>query len=73
MLRSSLCDYSDAYIHVKETITVTQVAPLASSDNAGKEVVFKNCWPFTDYKSGINNTPIDKAKEIDVAMSMYNV
>ena len=48
MLRSSLCDYSDAYMLVKGTIAVTRVAAPAPADNDGKEVVFKNFVPFTD-------------------------
>ena len=41
MLKSSLYDYSDAYILVTETITV---APQAgdNSNNGNKETVFKN-------------------------------
>ena len=49
MLKSSLCDYSDAYILVRV------LQPAASSDNNDKEIVFKNCTPFTDYMSEINN------------------
>ena len=51
MLRSSLCDYSDAYILVKGTITITPVPPpVVNPNNNDKEVVFKNCAPFTDCK-----------------------
>ena len=46
MLRSSLCNYSDAYILVSETITVAEAA--ARGGNNGMQVVFKNCAPFTD-------------------------
>ena len=34
--------------------------------------MFKNCAPFTDCISEMNNIKIDNAKNIDVAMSMYN-
>ena len=44
MLRSSLCDYSDAYILVKGNITVNNTAAAANNDN--KKVIFKNCAPF---------------------------
>ena len=49
MIKSNLCDYSDAYIHVKLTITV----PITKVDNAptnntNKKVVFKNYAPFTN-------------------------
>ena len=46
MLRSSLCDYSDAYIFVIGSITVAQVAATALN-NADKKVILKNCAPFT--------------------------
>ena len=50
MLRSSLCDYSDAYtlILVKGTISIERAAAPSAPDNNGIEVVFKNCAPFTD-------------------------
>ena len=47
MLRSSLCDYSDAYILVKGNITVTNTAADgAAANNDNKKVIFKNCAPF---------------------------
>ena len=48
MLKSSLCDYSDAYRLVKGTIRVpnTTVAD-ANPNNFDKKVIFKNCAPFT--------------------------
>ena len=74
MLKSSLCDYSDAYILVKGTITITPVPPPAvKPNNNNKEVEFKSCAPFADCISEINNTQIDNAKEIDVVMSMYDL
>ena len=50
MLRSSLCDYSDAHILVKGNITVNNnntAAAAAAADNTNKKVIFKNCSPFT--------------------------
>ena len=35
--------------------------------------MFKNCAPFTNCISEINNTQIDKAKDIDIVMPMYNL
>ena len=75
MLKSSLCDYSDTYILVKGTITVNgrggdDVARRA--DERGKGVSFKNCAPFINCISEINNTQIDNAKDIDIVMPMYN-
>ena len=74
MLKSSLCDYSDAYILVKGTITVNNTAAAdAAVNNANKKVIFKNCAPFTNFISEINNTQIDNAKYIDIVMPMYNL
>ena len=74
MLKSSLCDYSVAYILVKETITVNNTAAAAAdANNTNKKVIFKNCAPFTNCISEINNTQVDKAKDIDIVMPMYNL
>ena len=74
MLKSSLCDYSDAYILVKETITVNNTAAQgAAVNNTNKKVIFKNCAPFTNCISEINNTQIDNAKGIDIVMPMYKL
>ena len=71
MLRSSLWDYSDAFILVSGTITVAALA--AGGGNNNIQVVFKNCAPFTDCIGEINNTQIDNAKDIDVVMPVYNL
>ena len=74
MLRSSLCDYSDAYVLVKGTITVANTAAAgAAASNVDKKVIFKNCVPFTSCISRINNTQIDYAQYIDQVMPMYNL
>ena len=74
MLRSSLCDYSYAYIHVKGTITVPNTAAAVEAvSNTNKKVIFKNCVPFTDCITEINDTQIDDAQKIDVVMPMYNL
>ena len=74
MLRSSLCDYSDAYILVKGNIKVINTAADgADANNINKKVIFKNCAQFTNCISKINNTDIDNAKYIDIVMSMYNL
>ena len=63
MLRSSLCDYSDAYILVKGNITVNNTAAEdAAANNAAKKVILKNYALFTNYISKIDNTQIDDAK-----------
>ena len=57
MLKSSLCDYSGAYILVKGTIGVNNsVAAGAAANNTNKKVIFKNCAPFTNCISEIYNT-----------------
>ena len=76
ILKSSLCDYSDAYIFVKGKITITGAgADLAArqADERNKGVAFKNCAPFTSCKSDINNVEIVYCKDIDIVMSMYNL
>ena len=68
-LRSSLCDYSDAYILVKGNISVNNTAAAG----AAKKVLFKNCAPFTNCISKINNNQIDNAEYIDIVMPMYSL
>ena len=70
MLRSSLCHYSDAYILVKGNITVNSTA---AATNTNKKVIFKNCAPFPNCISKMNNTQIDIAEYIDIVMPMYNL
>ena len=75
MLKSSLCDYSDAYILVKGIITITGAGADAATrhaDERDKGVAFKNCAPFIKCISEINNTQVDNAKDIDIVMPMYN-
>ena len=76
MLKSSLCDYSDAYILVKGTITIHgrgADAAARQADERDKGVAFKNYAPFTNCISENNNTQVHNAKDIDIVMSMYNL
>ena len=74
VLGSSLCDYSNAYILVNENISVNNTAAAgAAANNTNKKVVFKNCAPFSDCISKINNIQVDNAKDIDMVMQMYNL
>ena len=76
MLKSNLCDYSDAYILVKGNITITgerDNAAAREADERDKGVAFKNCAPFTACKSNINNVEIDNCQDIDIIMPMYNL
>ena len=62
MLKSSLCDYSDAYILARGKIIITGAGDDAAArqgDERDKDVAFKNCAPFTNCISEINNTQID--------------
>ena len=69
MLRSILCDYSDTYILVSGTITITGAENNDAArrlDERNKGVIFKNCAPFNDCISEIINTQTEKTKYIDV-------
>ena len=70
MLRSSLYNYSDAYIPVRGNITVA--ALTAGGGNNNIQVVFKNFASFTNCIKEINNTQIDNGKDTDVVIPMYN-
>ena len=71
---SNLCNYRDVYIDIKGTWTVPNTETSgAAVNNANKNVIFKNCAPFTDCITKINNTQVDDAQKIDVVMPMYNL
>ena len=61
---------------LKGQITITGVgddAEARRADERGKDVAFKNCAPFTNCISEINNTQVDNAKDIDIVIPMYNL
>ena len=64
-IKSSLCDYSDAYILVTGNIV--------TGSNANTKVAFKNCSPFEKCRTEINETFVDDAQHINIAMPMYNL
>ena len=66
MLEFSSCDYSDVYIRVKGTITIA----VRQADGRGTSVIFKNCAPFINCKSEINNIEIDNVKT-NIVMPIY--
>ena len=77
MLRSDLCDFSDAYIVVKGDVTVTKKI-FTSKDfdppnNTAAKLVFKNNAPFINCISKINGVKIDNAADLDVVIPMYNL
>ena len=69
MLQSDLRDYKDAYIVFKGTITVTD-SNVATYD---KKLAFNNNAPFISCISKIDNTLIDNAEDLDIAIPMYNL
>ena len=83
-IESSLCDHSDAYVLVTENITVARNISVPASFPAGiqpqrkqplvaaTQVAFKNCTPFKDGNTKINDTFADYANFINIAMPMYN-
>ena len=89
MLRSNLCDYADAYILVKRTVTITgnagpepdpdaprteaQLLAARETDERNRGVIFKNCAPFSKCISRINNRDIHNAQDIDIVRLMYNL
>ena len=70
MLRSDLCDYSDAYIVVKETVNVEG---NNANNREDKKLTFNNNAPFRSCIPKINNALIDDAEDLDIAMPMYNL
>ena len=69
MLRSNLCDYSNAYIVAKGMITVTRL----NNDAYDKKLSFKNNALFISCTSKINNTLIDSTEDLDIIIPMYNL
>ena len=66
VIKSNLCDYSDAYILVTGDITAT-------GGDANTKVAFKNCAPFTEWVTHINDGHVDNANNLDILMPMYNL
>ena len=77
MLRSNLCDYSDAYILVKGKITVTALAAnngaINIRDKKNRPLILKNNAPFVSCITRINGESIEDADDLDILMSMYNL
>ena len=75
MLRSDLCDYSDAYILVKGTVTVNGVVNVAENEilRRNKPLILKNNAPFVSCMTKINNEFIEDADDLDIVMPMYNL
>ena len=76
-LRSNLCDYSDAYILVKGTITVTALGANNDANNIrdkkNRPLILKNNAPFVSCIRRINGELIEDADDLDIVMPMYNL
>ena len=64
VIKSTLCDYSDAYILVTGNI---QYKP------ANSVVAFKNCAPFRTCDVTVNDEHVEKAEDLDIVLPMYNL
>ena len=77
MLRSNLCDYSDAYILVKSTITVTAPGTNNNANNIrdkrNRPLILKNNAPFVSCITRINGELIEDADDLDIVKPMYNL
>ena len=77
MLRSNLCDYSDAYTLVKGTITVR--APGANNDannirdKRNRPFILKNNASFVSCITRINGELMEDANDLDIVIPMYNL
>ena len=66
VIKTNLCDYSDAYIFVTGDIKVADIA-------ADTDVAFKNCAPFTRCLRHINDEHVETAENVDIIMPIYNL
>ena len=66
VIKSNLCDYSDAYTLVTRDITAT-------NGDANTKAAFKNCAPFTKCVTHINDERVDNVDNVDFIMPMYNL
>ena len=74
MIHEEYIQQYNAYILLKGiTIGPNTAATVSAANNGDKKVIFKNCAPFTDCISEINNTQVDNAKVTEVVMLMYNL
>ena len=70
MLRSDLCDFSDAYI-VKGIVTVSP--DERDRDEMNRQVILKNNAPFISCISKIHGLLVENAEDLDIVMPMYNL
>ena len=77
ILRSNLCDYSDAYILVKGKIVVTARGVDNGANNIrdkrNRPVILNNNAPFVSCITRINGELTEDADDLDIVMPMYNL
>ena len=66
VIKSNLCDYSDAYILVTRDVKVTAIGENTN-------VAFKNCAAFTRCVTHINDEHIDTSESLDIIRNMHNL
>ena len=71
MLRSDLCDFSDAYIVVKGIVTVS--TDERDRDEMNRQVIVKNNAPVISRISKINGVLVENAEGLGIVMPMYNL
>ena len=71
MLRSDLCEFSDAYIVVKGIVTVS--SDERDRDEMNRQVILKNDASFISCISKINGVLVENAEVLDLVMPMYNL
>ena len=69
VIKSNLCDYSDAYILVTGDIRLQVIAGVAANTN----VAFKDCAPFKRCAIHINDEHVETAENLDIIMLIYNL
>ena len=66
IIKSYLCDYSDAYIFVQGDIAV-----VGGSNNT--KICFKNDAPFTRCVTHLNDEHVETAEKLNLVMNLYNL
>ena len=70
MLRSDLCDYSDAFIVVTGDITVERAN---NRDKKNRSLAFKNNVQFISCSSKIDGVLIENVEDLDIVILMYKL
>ena len=77
MLRSNLCDYSEAYILVKGAVIVTTPGVNNNANNIrdkrSRPLILKNNAPFVSCITRINGELIEDSDDLDMVMPMYTL